>query len=197
MVVSSCVTLHGKEVYRDKKLKDVAFFRKVINGDPEGEVVVTKKLVPGKLAVIGFTKGWGLTEYNLLVHVLVEKKEGMFDHVIAESCGWEGGPPQVLSVFVVHGDKSGQPDLAVLCKWPLQHADVSGTIYGVEFYRLTQTPLLSGLQELTSLTEEFNNRFETCDCTDRDSSGLQTKRRSDFKTAESVIRLLQKMGIPQ
>ncbi len=185
---------NATEAVRNPGEADDDFVRRVTGATELAHPVITsQKLTGTSPAIIAFTKKAGESG-ALVAQVLIKIKESQFNYYSIDSCGEEGGPPKVESVFFVHTDKSKTFDLAVLCSWWQHHATGSGTLYAAEFYRLPEKPNGSKLE--TRLKEK-EALFSTCDCEDVQENGKRTKRKATFKSAKDVQAILKKLGFPQ
>jgi len=100
----------------------------------------------------------------------------------------EGGDPKIEAAFFANADKDAARELIIICSWPQQHYDVSGTLYGTFIFddlRPGATPT-----KLSFLEGISNKVSGSCDCTDRNGK----RRTSKYKTAVSVKAGLKKLG---
>jgi hypothetical protein len=99
----------------------------------------------------------------------------------------EGGTAKIEAIAFANADKDPAKELIVLLSWPVQHQDVSGTLYEVRIFDDIQ-PGSAQITYLKSLSAHFNRH--SCEC-DRDG---EKPEHADFKTIAAIKRELTKMG---
>ncbi|MDB5734067.1 MAG: hypothetical protein JWP16_2086 [Alphaproteobacteria bacterium] len=99
----------------------------------------------------------------------------------------EGGTAKIEAIAFANADKDPAKELIVLLSWPVQHADVSGTLYEVRIFD-DVPPDAAQVTYLKSLSAHFNRH--SCEC-DRDG---EKPEHADFKTVAAIKRELAKMG---
>jgi hypothetical protein len=99
----------------------------------------------------------------------------------------EGGTATVAAIGFVPSKKDNTQKLIVLLSWPVQHADVNGTLYEVRIFDAA-SPGQSKLTYLAAPSHHFD--ADACDC-DRDD-GKPTHYR--FKTIAAIKQELRKIG---
>jgi hypothetical protein len=99
----------------------------------------------------------------------------------------EGGTAKIEAIAFANADKDAPKELIALLSWPVQHLDVSGTLYEVRLFDDVQ-PDAAQITYLKSLSAHFNRH--SCEC-DRDG---EKPEHAEFKTVAAIKRELAKMG---
>jgi hypothetical protein len=99
----------------------------------------------------------------------------------------EGGTAKIEAIAFANADKDPAKELIVLLSWPVQHADVSGTLYEVRIFD-DVSPDTAQITSLKSLSAHFNRH--SCEC-ERDG---EKPEHADFKSVVAIKRELAKMG---
>jgi hypothetical protein len=111
-----------------------------------------------------------------------------YQNILIENFEPEGGDPKIEAAFFANADKDAAKELIVICSWPQEHYDFSGTLYGTFVFddlragnKPTKLNFLEGVSQKVS---------GSCDCTNRNGK----RERSKYKTAASVRIGLKKLG---
>jgi hypothetical protein len=127
----------------------------------------------------GFNKMFG--------HLYLPMGKDYYRDIVFGPIEEDGGYPEIISVFFANADKDKAKELIVLCKYNVQHYDVSGAFYGTFIF---DNP--SGETELTYF-KKLSEQFGGCECYWRDGETKTAK----YKTAAAVKGGLLKMGYKQ
>ena len=99
----------------------------------------------------------------------------------------EGGEATIAAVGFGAPAGASSDDLIVLLSWPVQHADVAGTLYEVRLFADPGTAAPENLTSLDALAKHFDH--DNCDC------GRDTGKREyfPFKTMAAIKAELKKL----
>ena len=82
----------------------------------------------------------------------------------------------------------------MLCRWEQRHADVEGTLYGAEFYRVDT----SGPKIVVTPLKDLIGEFTTGDLARKDANGKWiTDPKPAFTDVAGVKKILEKKGLKQ
>lgn len=121
------------------------------------------------------------------VVVLEKEADGSYRKIDVTTGEEEGGTATVAAIGFATSKKDNAQALIVLLSWPVQHADVDGTLYEVRLFDAAK-PGQSKPTYLADASHHFD--ADSCDC-DR-SDGKPTHYR--FKTIAAIKQELRKMG---
>ncbi len=111
-----------------------------------------------------------------------------YHKILIENFEQEGADPKIEAAFFANADKDAARELIVICSWPQEHYDFSGTLYGTfVFDDLRPGTYPAKLNFLEGISEKVSG---TCDCTYRNGK----RKRSNYKTAASVKSGLKRLG---
>jgi hypothetical protein len=111
-----------------------------------------------------------------------------YQKILIENFEPEGGDPKIEAAFFANADKDAAKELIVICSWPQQHYDFSGTMYGTfVFDDLRPGANPTKLNFLEGVSHKVSG---TCDCKYRTGK----REISKFKTTASVKMGLKKLG---
>jgi len=99
----------------------------------------------------------------------------------------EGGDPEIEAVFFANADRDSKKELAVLVKWEMNNADVSGTLRNAFFY----DEAFAARDSLQLLTEVGKKLGMTCQCFRRDGGENETGL---YQSAAEVKARLKTLG---
>jgi hypothetical protein len=121
------------------------------------------------------------------VAALEKEADGSYRKIDVTTGEEEGGTATVAAIGFATSKKDNVQALIVLLSWPVQHADVDGTLYEVRIFDDAK-PGQSKLIYLAGASHHFD--ADSCDC-DR-SDGKPTHYR--FKTIAAIKQELRKIG---
>jgi hypothetical protein len=121
------------------------------------------------------------------VVALEKATDGSYRKIDVTTGEEEGGTATVAAIGFAPSEKDNVQKLIVLLSWPVQHADVNGTLYEVRIFDDAK-PGQSKLTYLANASHHFD--ADACDC-DR-SDGKPTHYR--FKTIAVIKQELRKIG---
>lgn len=99
----------------------------------------------------------------------------------------EGGEPTVAAIGFANADRDPADEMIVILTWPVQHYDVTGTLYDVRILDDAR-PGQARLAELEAISPRFDEH--ACDCDRRD----EPPERFAFKTVAAVKAELTRLG---
>lgn len=99
----------------------------------------------------------------------------------------EGGRPDIAAIGFANADQDAAEELIVILAWPVQHFDVSGTLYEVRILDDAK-PGQARLFPLAAVSRQF--AAHTCDCGWRDGKSDHFP----FKTVADVKGGLKRLG---
>jgi hypothetical protein len=129
-----------------------------------------------------------ITESDRIVVVLRKLPGGGWQKLDVTNGEEEGGTASIAAIGFANADKDPAKELIVLLSWPVQHADVGGTLYEVRIFDDIHSPTQTELTLLKPVSDHFN--VDTCDC-DRDDAKPEHFR---FKTIAAIKAELKRMG---
>src|SRR5476649_505711 len=77
----------------------------------------------------------GETNHEIDGIVLKPLGAGKYEKIIIDHFGVEGGDPKIETVFFAAVGANPVKRLFIIVSWPVQHADVNGTLYATYIYR--------------------------------------------------------------
>ena len=185
---------YGQEVKRLENETLENFAKR--NAPPESELVHTvieteawgvKKTVFAFYKVEAKAKdGTPITQVD--GYLFLAQSPNTYQRILIENFEPEGGDPRIEAAFFANADKDAAKELIVICSWPQQHYDVSGTLYATFVFddvRSGTNP--TKLNYLEGVSQQVSG---SCDCTDRNGK----RRTSKYKTAVSVKLGLKRLG---
>jgi hypothetical protein len=99
----------------------------------------------------------------------------------------EGGEPTVAAIGFANADRDPADEMIVILTWPVQHYDVSGTLYDIRILDDAR-PGQARLAELEAVSGRFGEYG--CDCNRRD----EPPQRFPFRTIAAVKAELIRLG---
>ena len=111
---------------------------------------------------------------------------GKYEKIIIDHFGVEGGDPKIETVFFSAVGTNPAKRLFIIVSWPVQHANVNGTLYATYVY---EPPEKSGAKRLAYLESLSNQLSGGCDCVRTD----EPSTKAVFKNAAAVRAAIQKM----
>lgn len=111
---------------------------------------------------------------------------GKYDKIIIDHFGVEGGDPKIETVFFAAVGTNPTKRLFIIVSWPVQHANVNGTLYATYIY---EPPEKSGAKKLFYLESLSNKLSGGCDCVRTD----EPSTKAVFKNAAAIRAALAKM----
>lgn len=184
---------YGEEVKRLENETVENFARR--NGPPQSQLahaVIETEAWGHQQTVIAFyaieVKDKYGTHGQVDGYLFLPLSPGTYQKILIENFEPEGGDPRIEAAFFANADRDAAKELIVICSWPQQHYDVSGTLYGTfVFDDLRPGTNPTKLSFLEAVSQKVSG---SCDCTDRNGK----KRTSKYKTAISVKTGLKKLG---
>lgn len=128
------------------------------------------------------------TEWKTVGYIFLPQDVNTYQEILIGTFEPEGGYPKIEAVFFANADKDKAKELIVICSWPQQHYDVSGTLYGTFIFDDLRTG--TSPTELSFLESVSQRVSGDCECEWRNGK----KRISRYKTAASVRAGLKKLG---
>jgi hypothetical protein len=191
---SLCVPFaNGQEVKRIENEALETFAKR--NGPPQSELahaVIETEAWDNQKTVIAFyvieVKDKYGTHGQVDGYLFRALSPNTYQKILIEKFEPEGGDPKIEAAFFANADKDAAKELIVICSWPQQHYDVSGTLYGTFIFddlRSGATPT-----KLNFLEGVSNKVSGGCDCTYRNGN----RKTSKYKTAASVKLALKRLG---
>ena len=116
-------------------------------------------------------------------YVFVPTAAGGYRRVLIDRYGQEGADAEIARVFFANADADAAKELVVMCAWPQQHYDISGTLYQVYFYD-APAAAVTRLARLPALEKQFPLEF---DGTGEDGKPAQAR----YKTAAAIRQKLK------
>lgn len=158
----------------------------LVGGDEETHVVEARW--NGRPAVFAdFTQRGADGDDERALVALMRRPDGLYDRALVTIGEQEGGEPEVIAIGFANADRDSADELAVMLRWPVQHLDVSGSLYEVRIF----DDLKPG-QARPAFLKSVSDRFaaHACDC------GWSDGRRETygFKTMALVKRELKRLG---
>lgn len=101
-----------------------------------------------------------------------------YEKVLIHQFETEGGSPRIESVFFANANKDPVKEIIVIVSWPVDHYDVSGTLYGTYIFG----PPQRNSSSLTFLKEVSAKLDGGCECWQRDGP----QKKAKYKTAAEV-----------
>jgi hypothetical protein len=101
------------------------------------------------------------TEGDRDLIALAQMPDGSLKRVFVTTAEEEGGEGSIAAIGFGHPGQ-GPDDLIVLISWPVQHADVAGTLYEVRLFGDPGAKLPATLSALEKLGKHFDH--DNCDC---------------------------------
>lgn len=130
--------------------------------------------------------GEGCQDCKQIVGYVYLPQGGEYKKTLIHHFEQEGGNPKIESVFFANANNDRIKEIIVIVSWPVDHYDVSGTLYGTYVFGLPQ----ADSSRLTFLKDVSSKLDGGCECWRRD--GPQEKAR--YKTAAEVKVGLKKLG---
>jgi hypothetical protein len=137
--------------------------------------------------VTGPIPGSSDTEQDRKIVALAKMPDGSYRRMDVTTGEEEGGPATVEAIGFANADRDPAQELVVLLSWPVQHADVDGTLYEVRIFDDVGAAPPPQLSYLKSVSEHFGK--DSCDC-DRGDGKPEHYR---FRTMAAIKRELAKM----
>lgn len=184
---------YGQEVKRLENETLENFARR--NGPPQSELahaVIETEAWGHQKTVIAFyaieVKDKYGTHGQVDGHLFVPLSLNTYQKILIENFEPEGGDPKIQAAFFANADKDAAKELIVICSWPQEHYDFSGTLYGTfVFDDLRPGANPAKLKFLEGVSQKVSG---TCDCRYRNGK----RKTSKYKTAVSVKLGLKKLG---
>jgi hypothetical protein len=183
LLISLCAGAAAQGLVRKTAESPAAFSLRVLNLTDDSDAHVTAADWNGRSTLfVDYVNG---SERDVVA--LEKAADDSYRKIDVTTGEEEGGTASVAAIGFARSNHDKSQKLIVLLSWPVQHADVSGTLYEVRIFDAVR-PGHSKLTYLADVSHRFD--ADSCDC-DR-SDGKPTHYR--FKTIAAIKQELLKTG---